>query len=304
MPTQKNMYLFAMIVTILMGHNMLLIKSLLSTVDPLVLTFLRMLLTAFTLAVVCYFMYGFVRPTKEEWKLLLLIGFFGVFIHQITLAYGLELSHVTNGSLIMGLNPLTTTLLGALLLKETLYPRHYVGVVLSFIGVCFIVFRGFASFSFSAGDIILFISMASQALAFVYTRKLSSRMPVIPITAYMYLIGTVMLLIIPMSQNMSSVITFSTLTWFKIFMASVVLTGLVFVGFNLCIQRLGAGRASIFLNVVTVTAMFGAVIYLGETLLLQHIFGFIFISAGILVATYQKKPSDTPKIKNVSQSAN
>src|SRR5690625_2319004 len=276
-----------------MGHNMLLIKSLLFTVDPLVLTFVRMVLTAFALVILCYVTVGIVKPTKPEWKLLFVISFFGVFLHQITLAYGLEISEATNGSLIMGLNPITTTLFAAILLKEPLFRNHYIGLGCGFIGICFIVFRDVSTFTFSAGDILLFISMATQALAFVYTRKLSETMSVIPITAIMYSLGTCMLIVIPLSQDMSSILTFSSFTWVKIFFASVVLTAFGFLGFNSCIQRLGAGKASIFLNVITVTALIGAVVYLGETLRIQHIFGFLFISFGIWVATMQRtKPKE------------
>ncbi len=304
-PLQKNIYMYAMLITILMGHNMLLIKSLLFTIDPLVLTFVRMVLTAMTLAAICYFSYGIIRPTRAEWKLLLIISFFGVFLHQITLAYGLQLSYATNGALIMGLNPLTTTLLGALLLKETLFRRHYIGVILSFIGVSIIVFRGFSSFSFSMGDVILFISMAAQALSFVYTRKLAGTMAIIPVTAFMYVLGSLMLVVIPISHSMGSLLTFSSFIWFKIVLSSVILTALGFLGFNLCIQHLGAGGAAIFLNVVTVTSMIGAVIYLGEKLLLQHILGFLFISVGIWIATHQKTPLKKHKLdKQISDQAN
>ncbi|NEU31081.1 DMT family transporter [bacterium LRH843] len=290
---QKNIYFYAAGITILMGHNMLLIKSLLSTVEPLVLTFLRMIFTAATLAIICYLKFGLIKPSRAQWKDLFIISIFGVFLHQITLALGLELTQATNGALIMGLNPLLTTLLGALLLKEKLFRRHYIGIIVSFIGVCFIVFQGFSSFSFSLGDILLFISMATQALSFVYTRKLAGSMEIIPITAYMYTLGSLMLVVIPISQDMSSVFTFSGFIWFKIMIASVVLTAFGFLGFNICIQYLGAGGASIFLNIVTVTSMLGAVVYLGEKLLSQHIFGFLFISVGIWIAAYQKKPSLT-----------
>ncbi|MCM3762954.1 DMT family transporter [Alkalihalobacillus oceani] len=299
---QKHTYLYATIITILMGHNMLLVKSLLYTVEPLVLTFVRMTLTALALLVLCFFVYGVVKPTMEQWKLLTLIGFFGVFVHQITLAIGLETSHATNGALILGLNPIATTLLGALLLKETLFRRHYIGVILSFIGICFIVFRGFSSFSFTSGDILLFFSMLAQALSFVYTRKLAGQMKIIPVTAYSYLVGAGMLLVLPFVQDMSSIFTFSAFIWLKILLASVVLTAFGFIGFNLCIQRLGAGGASIFLNVITVTALIGAVIYLGEELLIQHVFGFLFISVGIWVATHHKDPAVKTDLQNRSHS--
>lgn len=285
----KSPYFFATLTAIFMGHNMVLIKSLLFTIDPLILAFLRMFFVAITLAIICYIGFGLVRPNKQQWISLLVISFLGVFLHQITLALGLAYSQTTNSALIMGLNPLTSTLLGALMLKEVLFRRHYIGILLGFIGICFIVFRGFSSFSFSIGDILIFISMATQALSFVYIRRLANSMHVIPITAYMYILGSIMLLVVPVTRDMGVVLTFAGFTWIKIMLSSVVLTAFAFILWNNCIQQLGVGASSIFLNLNTVTALFGAVVYLGEELLLQHIFGFLFISAGIWVATHHKK---------------
>lgn len=291
--SQRSAYLFATFVTIAMGHNMILIKSLLYTIEPLVLTFLRMIITALALFLLSYIGYGMIWPERSQWKYLLLTSFFGVFLHQITLALGLQLSQATNGALIMGLNPLTTTLFAALLLKEPLHKKHYFGLVLGLVGIFSIVFKGFSSFTFSLGDILLLVSMAAQAFSFVYFRKLADTMHVVHVNLYTYTLGAIMLLVIPLTQNMSSVITYDGLTWVKIFLASAVLTALGFVGWNICLHKLGAGGASIFLNIVTITAVFGSVIYLGEALLIQHIVGFLLISTGIWVSTKQTKPKKT-----------
>lgn len=290
--SQKRVYLFATFVTIFMGHNMVLIKSLLYTVNPYLLAFLRMSFAALTLAILSYVMFGLIKPDRKQMKWLLIASFFGVFIHQMTLAIGLQLSQTTNGALILGLNPLTTTLLGALILKEPLFRQHYIGIFLGFLGICFIVFKGFSSLAFSYGDLFLIISMGTQAFSFVYIRKLADEMPIIPITAYSYILGAAMMLVVPFIVDMGEVLTFTALAWGKIALSGVVLTGLGFVGWNTCIKRLGAGGSSIFLNVITLTGIFGAIVYLGEALYIQHVLGFISISLGIFVATYhkQKKP--------------
>jgi len=287
--SRRSAYLFATFVTIAMGHNMVLIKSLLFQVEPLVLTYLRMVLCAITL-VLLSIGYGISVPKeKQQWLYLFIASFFGIFLHQITLALGLELSQAANGALILGLNPLTTTLFAALLLKEPLSRRHYVGILLGFIGIFSIVFKGFSTFAFSLGDIWLLISMATQAFSFIYFRKLADTMHVVQVNMYTYLLGALLLTVIPLTQDMSSVLNFDGFTWFKIFLASAVLTALGFIGWNMCLHRLGAGGASIFLNVITITAVFGSIVYLGEPLLTQHIIGFLFISAGIWISTRQKR---------------
>lgn len=281
----RNMYLFAAAVTIFMGHNMVLVKSLTAAVDANILTFLRMVLTALTLVVITVMKFGVVKPTKEQWKLLLLIAFYGVFIHQFTFNLGLQMSSVANSALILGLNPLTISLLAAMMLKEPLYRNHYIGLFLGLIGICFILFRGLATFTFSLGDFVVFLSMLTQALSFIYIRKLSATMNVVPINAFAYLLGSIMLLVVPIFQDMSPVSAFDAMIWFEIILSGSIITALGFVGWSFCLQRLGAGRASIFLNCVTATGIVGSVVYLGEPLLITHILGFIFIALGILVST-------------------
>jgi drug/metabolite transporter (DMT)-like permease len=286
--SKRNAYLFAIFVTVFMGHNMVLIKSLLFEVEPLILTFLRMTITALTLLLLSYIGNGFALPQGKEWMYLFITSFFGVFLHQITLALGLELSQAAKGALIMGLNPLTTTFFAAILLKETLYIRHYIGLLLGLIGIFSIVFKGFSSISFSLGDIWLLISMGTQALSFIYFRKLAHTMHVVKVNMYTYILGSLMLSVIPLSQDMSSITTFSGFIWIKIILSSAFFTALGFIGWNMCLHRLGAGGASVFLNVITITAVFGSVVYLGETLLVQHFLGFLFITAGIWISTKQK----------------
>ena len=62
-----------------------------------------------------------------------------------------------------------------------------------------------------------------------------------------------------------------------------------FLLWNISIANLGAGRASLFGNLIPVFSSIEAVLILGESIAWVHIAGFALVSTGLLIANVQKR---------------
>lgn len=89
-----------------------------------------------------------------------ILGIVGIFGFNTLFFIGLKYTSPVNGALIMGLNPLLTTIFARIILKENITNRQVVGIFFAFIGVLLVITQGsietIKTLSISGGDLIIF----------------------------------------------------------------------------------------------------------------------------------------------------
>jgi len=112
--------LAALAAVILWGISFVATRAALSEISPIPLVFTRFALgTAFLLTLLA------VRrrlelPPKESWPALAVMGFLGIFLHQMLQAHGLTLTTAVHTGWLIGLIPIWSALLSAVVLRERL----------------------------------------------------------------------------------------------------------------------------------------------------------------------------------------
>ncbi|MBP1763867.1 MAG: protein of unknown function transrane, partial [Firmicutes bacterium] len=76
-------------------------------------------------------------------------------------------------------------------------------------------------------------------------------------------------------------------------------TIVAFLVFNWGIQRIGATKASAYINLMPVNALWIAVLLYGETISAYHLIGMSLTIAGVLITTQNKSHSARPKVNDV-----
>src|SRR5699024_6760848 len=121
-----------------------------------------------------YFMGLFRLPTKKEFMTILIVSIFNVIVHHSLLGLGLFHTSGVNASLIMGTGPLLTVLLSIIFLKDRVTRLRALGFLLGFVGIAITSLIGSGGMtSFSIGDIMVFLSILSQAFSFIMISKLN-----------------------------------------------------------------------------------------------------------------------------------
>src|SRR5699024_7037338 len=118
-------------------------------------------------------------------------------LHHSLLAIGLTKTSGANASVIIGTLPILTVVLTAVLLKQLLSRARVLGFILGFLGI---ILTSVASAdgigAMSAGDIIVFLSIFSQAFSFILISRLNPTFDPRLLTGYMLVVGSFFIFIV------------------------------------------------------------------------------------------------------------
>lgn len=272
------------------GANVVMIKLMAAHFDTIHLTAIRTV-AAFAFIAAIGQVIGF-RPQRVPRKDLLMLAvaaFLMVYVHQILLTQGLAWSSATNGGLALSLNPLLSVLLGMLVFRERPGLLGLAGVALGASGAAVVILnRTGADLAFHGlGDAMLLCSMLVYVAGGGFIRRLSRGMGAMAIAWYLYLIGGTMLLahaaLLPefwMAQAWDAPIT----PWLLIALSAFFSTALGGLAWSHGISRLGLGRSSVFFNLLPLSTLATAVVFLDEVVLPAHVAGFLLVLSGTWLA--------------------
>lgn len=234
------------------------------------------------------------RPTLAQWGWMAAASALMIYLHQLLLTQGLAWSTATNGALALGLNPLLSVLLGALLFGERLDGMRAGGVLLGCAGAAIVVLNrsGATLHANGIGDVLLIASMVVSVLGGACIRHISGGLHPLEIGYYMHAIGAVMLLVhaafTPNFWNAGAWFP-GFAPWALIVFSALCSTALGSLAWNYGISRLGLGRTSMFINLMPVSALAFAVVFLGEVPRIEHGIGFTLLLAGTWLCVSRRR---------------
>ncbi|MFD1066894.1 DMT family transporter [Oceanobacillus locisalsi] len=284
----KKIHILLFIVMLFWGFNLSAIKVLVTDIDPILVTALRIFVAGAAVLLTCFFMGLFRWPNKKEWKVILYVGIFNVVLHHTLLSVGLKYTSGVNSSLILGTGPLLTVLLAILLLKQRVPKLRLFGFVLGFAGIFLTTSSGGGFHSVAIGDVIVFLAVLVQAFSFILIGKYHEDFDSILSTGFMLFLGSgFIFLTSQFFDNPVSDLTplFSWKLGLVFLFSSLLCTAFGHIIYNLAIKQVGPAETTLFMNLNTLFAIIGSVLFLNESLTLFHVIGFVFILCGIFVGT-------------------
>lgn len=267
------------------GFNVSALSVLVNNIDPIILTATRIFVAGICVLIIAYFMGIFRLPKKSELKVMFLITIFNVVLHHIFLALGLTLTSGVNTGIILGSGPIVTMVLSVVFLKDHVTRLRVFGFLLGFIGIVFTSLVGGADgLTLSIGDVFIFLAMLVQAISFILISKLNPTFDPRLMTGYMLVLGSVFIFIssIIFNNDISQLRYLFTWKFGSVFLFSAIFaTAFGHMVYNYAIKQIGPAESAIFININTIFALFGAALFLGEPILLNHYFGLILIIIGV-----------------------
>lgn len=238
------------------------------------------------------------KVTKKDWFLFACLGLTGIAFYNIFFFLASKYAPVIKSSLFIAANPVLIIILSALFLKERISRNQLIGLLLALFGASYIISNGelqaFFTMGFEFIDLILLGAVVCWALYSVIGRVVLRKFSSIVSTTYAVGFGTVFLLpFAVMETTMEDIFASTSDAWIAIAHMSIFVTVISFIMYYHGIQKIGAARASIFINFMPISAVVMASIFLDETLTLPHFIGAVFVLSGITLSTYKR----TPKVK-------
>ncbi len=228
------------------------------------------------------------------------IGFFAVLgITSITIFnsivyYSLYYTQVISGILMISTIPVWIIFISSILNIERTNVFQVIGVIFSLTGVIFIITKAdleiIKNLDFNKGDLSMVVAMFSWAVysALLKRKKYEisqfSLLQVVIITGLIFLtpiyliemyLGNVIVLGMPFLLTLTYVVFFPGLASFIFWIKG--------------ISLIGANRAGVFLHLMPIFGAVMAMIIFDEKFMYYHIFGAIFIIAGITLSNKKKK---------------
>ncbi len=125
------------------------------------------------------------------------LGLFGVFAYNLFFMGALAKLPASRAALIIALNPAITIAISAVVLKERLGARRWLGVAVALLGVAIVVSKGdlasFAGGGVGVGELLMFGAVTSWALYTILGRKVLGGLSPLAATNYAALWGTLLL---------------------------------------------------------------------------------------------------------------
>jgi drug/metabolite transporter (DMT)-like permease len=267
-------------------------KHVVATFSPIMGSFARYVVACVALAVAAFVIErGLPRITRQQAAATFVLGALGIFAYNLFFMGALQRLPASRAALIIALNPIVTIAISALVLKERLRARRWLGVVIALLGVWIVISHGdlvhLTSAGVGLGELLMFGAVTSWALYTIIGRRvLAGGLTPIASTNYAALWGTAMLGVVAAPQV--GELRAAQFDWSMVgalLYLGVLGTALAFVWYYVSIKRCGAAIASIFNNLVPVFGVAISVLVLGEPLLPSMLIGGAIAICGVMMVT-------------------
>tara|TARA_Y100000590_G_scaffold451365_1_gene592651 strand:- start:43 stop:945 length:903 start_codon:yes stop_codon:yes gene_type:complete len=224
----------------------------------------------------------------------IILGITSITIFNSAVYYSLYYMQVISGVLMISTIPVWIMFISSILGIEKTNKYQILGVVLSLLGVMFIISKSdlnlIKNLAFNKGDLIMASGMFAWALYSALLKKKTyeisqiTLLEVVIITGLIFLIpiyileinfGNQIIIGKPFVLTLSYVVIFPGLASFFFWIKGIAI--------------IGANRAGVFLHLMPVFGSFMAIVFFDEKFMIYHFLGAIFIIAGITLSNKKIK---------------
>lgn len=299
MEGKKALALIAIIVTsIVWGLSFLSIKVTVAVIPPMTLALLRFLIGSVVLSIIYMIMEKEKRLNRKDIPILALSGAIGVTIYFYFENTAISLISASSASIIIAAIPMFTLIAEVIIFKVKLTAKKLMSVIVSFIGVYFIVGinTGGTSSSSWKGYLLMLGSVLAWVVYTIITKPLYEKYSQIAIVYFQTLFGT--LFLIPFA-------IFETTNWSLV--NNVIILNVIFMGvfcsaiayflYIYAMDYLGVATTSLFLNLLPAIAVVGSHFILKENLTIYQIIGGALVIFAVYLVNMKNKDNEEKPIE-------
>ena len=277
------------------GVNFSVVKVVLREMDPFALNALRFPLAAAAFWLVLRTRGGVRRPALEDVPRILLLGLVGNVVYQVCFIQGLDLTLAGNASLLLATTPIWTLVLSSVAGHERPSLRVTAGIGCTLMGIVLIVLgregRPTLQASTVRGDLLMLGAAVLWSAYTVWGRTPVARYGPLRMTAWSLWIATPVIVLMGIPSLRSAELTsVSPGAWLGVVYAGVLSIAVAYVLWYRGVQLLGNSRTAVYSNLVPVTALVTAWLWLGESPTVGQLAGACVILSGLWLSRTGQAP--------------
>ncbi len=224
----------------------------------------------------------------------IILGITSITIFNSIVYYSLYYTQVISGVLMISTIPVWIMFIASILKIEKTNLFQIIGVILSLIGVVFIITKAdielIKSLDFNKGDLSMVVAMFAWATYSALLRKKTYEISQIALLEIIIICGLVFLIPIYFIEMSSGNLIILGKPFILTLIYVVLFPGiLAFLFWIKGIAIIGANRAGVFLHLMPIFGALMAMVIFKEKFMFYHSLGAIFIIAGIILSNKNKK---------------
>lgn len=290
-------YIQLALVTVIWGSSFVAAKLAMADFQPMSTAFFRFLGSAiFLWLMVARFEPDRPKLDQHDVFIFFILGLVGIFGYNALYFYGVYMTSVTKSSLIIATNPILIVILSAIFLKERVGLPQYLGITLGITGAAIIISNGdiggLIAQGFSSVDLILLGAVICWATYSVVGKLSLKNFSPLVSTTYATTVGTIFLAPFAIYElSLDQLASASLNSWLAILYMSLFVSGISFVIWYDGIKKIGAAKASSFINLMPISAVVLAAIIFQERIGLIQFIGACLVLFGVYLSNKRQHKS-------------
>lgn len=289
-------YFFLILCVLFWSGNFILGRYINEEIEPLELAFFRWFFVLIIVSPILILKFTHIyQSIKNNYFILLFLSALGISTYNTFVYIALTMTTSTNALIINSIVPILILVLSVFILKQKILTHQIIGILLSTLGVLFLVLKGdFAnifSLNFNNGDLTIIISALSWAFYSTFVKFRPKELNNYEFFATIVLLGFIILLPFYLYQGYTVERELYLLkSNYLIFLyISIFASCLSYYFWHFGIDHIGASKTGQFVHLMPLFGTILAYVFLEETLLYYHISGAFAIAFGIYLSLFYKR---------------
>ena len=247
--------------------------------SPGQLALLRFLIASVFMGAVALVL-GIGRPRLRDVPWLLVLGFFGVFLHHTSLNYGQQWVTAAASSVLAQSAPLFSVLIAFVCLKERVSLWRWSCVLLGLLGVLVVIWGDQGISDIDPRGLLILLAAVSWSVYFAIQKHYAHRYSPLTMACYRVWAGTLMLCVnlpglpaavaqAPLAENLA------------VLVLGIFPSALAYLAWGYVLKHVEVSRASVAMYLIPPVAMVLAATLLGEHIAVQVMLGAVIVLASV-----------------------
>ncbi len=285
----QNTFSYSAIISAMLLWSMSFIWSKLAfnTYHPFTVLFFRLSIAGTILFVFSKSLGILQKIKKEDYKTLLLLSFFEPFLYFIGENFGLQLVSASTASILIATIPLFMPLLGYYFFKERVTRNNIFGVIISVIGVLFVIINKDFSLSGHPLGIVLLLLAVFSALGYtVVLKRITYKYNTFTIVSWQNLIASIVFFPFFFFSDYQgfSKIGFIQADFIYIILLALFASNIAFILYTYALKSFGVAKVGVYTNLIPIFTIIVSYFVLDEKLGILKYLGIALVIAGLLVS--------------------
>ena len=274
------------VIALVWAGSFIVVDATVKQIQPITIAFLRFLIaTPFMVFFLFYFKKNQLIRLNEL-HYFIILGLTGVALLYIFQYHGIERTTSATSAILINTNVIFIVIFSVLFLKEKITKKRIIGIILSFIGVIFVLIAQMVNENivfdniFLLGSFLIILSAICWAIYSIIGKNIIKKYNPLMVITYAFIIGLIVLLPFVSKDILTEIGDVNLENWINILYLSIVCSVFGYIGWYYALEKIEASKSAVYLNLIPFFAIILSFFY-GEKITFFFIIGAILIIYGV-----------------------